>query len=515
MRSRHMFFAVPVLLACVPLVTLLANNIADVSPRFAIRPLVATLVLAALVIAVCCAWLRDREQSLGVASLLMLLLSVGTIGAALRATLPESFAGSAAAAVQILWGTAILAACVIVVRRAQPPEGLAPILLAAALAMLILPAMTIVRHEIDLTQPYPVDGVAAQPARARSEPLPDVYYIVLDGYGRQDVLAETHQTDNRGFLESLTQLGFYVADQSLANYAQTNLSLASSLNMIYLDEVAARLGEGNRDPGPVNRLIRHNLVRETLEELGYQVFAFETGYRKTEWEDAEHFLVPPSTEASAFEALYMDVLGLTPLTRRLVSSGLMAEMPGYAAHRSRIRFAFEQAAALRASPGPKFVFLHVILPHPPFVFGSRGEPVRSSAPFQMKDGTEFNGTPQEYAAGYSAQVDFAGELTLKLANELIRDGVRPVVIVIQGDHGPGSRLDWEIPERSDLKERMGILNAYYAPLAEGGFYPSITPVNSFRVILNHYFGYDFPLVHDRSYLSSWRAPFRFIEYREE
>jgi hypothetical protein len=86
--------------------------------------------------------------------------------------------------------------------------------------------------------------------------------------------------------------------------------------------------------------------------------------------------------------------------------------------------------------------------------------------------------------------------------------------VIQGDHGPGSRLDWEVPERSDLRERMGILNAYYAPLAERALYPSITPVNSFRVVLNQYFGFDLPLLPDRSYLSSWRAPYRFVEYRE-
>lgn len=190
-------------------------------------------------------------------------------------------------------------------------------------------------------------------------------------------------------------------------------------------------------------------------------------------------------------------------------------MPGYAAHRSRIRFAFEQAAALRESPGPKFVFLHVILPHPPFVFDSHGGPVSSSVRFQMKDGTEFGGTTQEYIAGYSAQVDFAGELTLQLANQLMQKSDRPVVILIQGDHGPGSRLDWEIPERSDLRERMGIINAYYAPLAEDGFCATITPVNSFRVILNRYLGYHLALLPDRSYLSSWRAPYRFIEYREE
>ena len=80
--------------------------------------------------------------------------------------------------------------CVVVIRRAQAPGGLGPILFAVALPMLLLPVWTIVRHEIELAQPYPLEGQAAQPIRTPLEPLPDVYYIVLDGYGRQDILEE-------------------------------------------------------------------------------------------------------------------------------------------------------------------------------------------------------------------------------------------------------------------------------------------------------------------------------------
>jgi hypothetical protein len=381
--------------------------------------------------------------------------------------------------------------------------------------MLAIPALAIVRYEAALTQPYSLEAWGAQSRQAPLEPLPDVYYIILDGYGRQDVLSDLYHLDNGDFLEGLADLGFYVADRSLANYGQTNLSLASSLNMVYLDGLGDRIGEENQDPGPINRMIRHSQLRETLEGLGYQVFAFETGYRKTEWEDAEHYSIPPTSGTSAFETQYMDVLGLTPITRWLVQTGLGEEMPGYAAHRNRIQFSFAQAGALGASSAPKLVFIHVILPHPPFVFDFHGAPARSLQSFQMKDGTEFAGSQQEYISGYSSQVQYAGSLSLQLARHLIRESARPIVIVIQGDHGPGSRLDWEVPERSDLKERMGILNAYYAPLARHRLYPSITPVNSFRAILDEYFGYDLPLLPDRSYLSSWRAPYRFVEYREE
>jgi hypothetical protein len=48
---------------------------------------------------------------------------------------------------------------------------------------------------------------------------------------------------------------------------------------------------------------------------------------------------------------------------------------------------------------------------------------------------------------------------------------------------------------------MGILNAYYLPgTGQAGLYPSITPVNSFRVVFNAYFGTDLPILPDRSYI---------------
>ena len=284
--------------------------------------------------------------------------------------------------------------------------------------------------------------------------------------------------------------------------------------MVYLDEVARRLGGDSRDQKPVSRMLRHNKVREALEGLGYDVYAFETGYRRTEWEDADEFMVLRQWEATAFEALYLEALGLNPVTRFLVSKGVLDEMPGYAAHRNRILYAYEQVASLESGGRPKFVFFHVILPHPPFVFDAQGESVKGFKPFEMRDGNQFNGSPSEYVDGYSQQVDFTARLSLQLATTIIDEAERPVVMLIQADHGPGARLDWNAPERSDTRERMGILNAYYAPLAYPDLYPSISPVNSFRVIFNRYFDYELPLLPDSSHFSSWQAPYDFIEYRE-
>ena len=86
----------------------------------------------------------------------------------------------------------------------------------------------------------------------------------------------------------------------------------------------------------------------------------------------------------------------------------------------------------------------------------------------------------------------------------------PPIIILQGDHGPGSGLNWNSPEQSDLDERMSILNAYYFPDQNyQDLYSSITPVNSFRIVLNHYFGCSYEILSDRCFFSNSRHPYNF------
>ncbi len=57
---------------------------------------------------------------------------------------------------------------------------------------------------------------------------------------------------------------------------------------------------------------------------------------------------------------------------------------------------------------------------------------------------------------------------------------------------------------------MKILNAYFLPgESDGLLYPSISPVNTFRVILNLYFGGQYPLLEDISLFSKYDDPYDF------
>ncbi len=48
---------------------------------------------------------------------------------------------------------------------------------------------------------------------------------------------------------------------------------------------------------------------------------------------------------------------------------------------------------------------------------------------------------------------------------------------------------------------MSILNAYYLPgFDQSKLYKSVSPVNSFRLVFNHYFGTKYPLLEDETFL---------------
>ena len=64
---------------------------------------------------------------------------------------------------------------------------------------------------------------------------------------------------------------------------------------------------------------------------------------------------------------------------------------------------------------------------------------------------------------------------------------------------------------ADLKQKFGILNAFYLPEVDNDIlYPTITPVNTFRVVFNLYFDADFELLPDENYATNYRNINSFI-----
>ena len=61
------------------------------------------------------------------------------------------------------------------------------------------------------------------------------------GDGGYDTLRDLYGYDNSPFLDFLRSKGFYVADKSVTNYPRTELSVASSLNMKYMNYLSKQM----------------------------------------------------------------------------------------------------------------------------------------------------------------------------------------------------------------------------------------------------------------------------------
>ena len=342
-------------------------------------------------------------------------------------------------------------------------------------------------------------------------PLPDIYYIVLDGYGREDILFEVFNYSNQDFINGLRNRDFYIADQSNTNYVQTALSLASSLNLDYLSQLQES-GESSRNRIHLKNLISESQIREFLNFYNYQLITFNTGYNLTKIEDPDIYF-DNFVALNSFEEVILSNSILF-----LLDDYSNNKLPffSYKTHRSRIQFTLDQIQDIPSIEAPTFTVAHIMIPHPPFVFDKDGKPVSPDWPFNIQDANLFSGSRSYYKSGYIDQLIYANDQVLSLIDTVMNESESPPIIIIQGDHGSRMLLNWDSEDENCFREAGSILNAYYLPGIDlSNLYPSISPVNSFRIVLNEFFSQNLPILEDRTYFSNFSQPYNFEDITDK
>jgi hypothetical protein len=191
-------------------------------------------------------------------------------------------------------------------KRIKGTERLTAFLNLAGVFTLIIPVLTIgififrtPKHARLEPSPGVSDGQTIQLAGGS----PDIYYIIVDGYGRADVLQGIYHFDNSDFLQYLDQRGFYVASSSQSNYMQTALSLTSSLNLGYLDSLATQMGMAD-SRAPLLESLQHSQVRSLLENAGYEFVVVASVWFFTDIQDAQLYLTPYPHALPDFEEFW-------------------------------------------------------------------------------------------------------------------------------------------------------------------------------------------------------------------
>ncbi len=392
-------------------------------------------------------------------------------------------------------------------------KDLSPLTLGAnvtATVLVVFSVFNIITYDINTARPehrYPTFTKTAwkqQTTHIRKD-LPNIYYIIPDTYPRADILKDIYGFDNSNFIHYLTKKGFHIVPKGRANYSQTALEIASILNLNYLDTLASQLGDKDDDRKPLREMIAHSKVRHLLNGFGYSFICIKSGYWITEVKDADLYL-----DRDKWNGFQQGLLNGTPL---------LAKGSSWDGQRSLRLFSLGALAHLTHLPNvhpPYFVFAHILCPHPPFIFGPNGEQLTPINEYCNHDGNASIRkeciTRKQYIKGYAGQLAFLNTQLKTTIDAILANETIPPIIILQSDTGPGAFLDCYSSTDTYFKERMCNFNAFYLP--NGGddcLYDNITPINSFRVILNYYFHSHFPLLEDRNYFAAWQTPYKFID----
>lgn len=336
---------------------------------------------------------------------------------------------------------------------------------------------------------------------------PNIYYLIFDAYARGDVLRRVFSHDNSEFLESLITNGYSVLDESLANYPRTYLSLASSLNLEYLDKSLSSRGLESTKSG-VSSILVDNLFYEILKKNGYEV----TMIRSSEWGQA---LEPRAhTTFSVPRLKFQDDLLRTTIMKPFAEKIPLQYRPfrrKEALHRiDMINSSFNNLRHVINSRGGKsrFTICHFNMPHQPFLFDKNGQPANFDKSL-LWGGYEYG--EKRYLSDYVGQLQHVNNRIIEIIEQINLEDPDAVVI-LQSDHGSHYRVDLFSSKRSDLQERFGILNAIKAPeRVQQEIYSTMSPVNTFRVIANALFSTNYDLLEDRCYFPVTYDPLTFEE----
>lgn len=350
---------------------------------------------------------------------------------------------------------------------------------------------------------FSIAGFSIQAGAPRSEPvadaaqfqssqsLPDIYYIVLDAYARNDVLKEVIGYDNTPFLEALGERGFYIPECAFSNYDGTFLTLASVLNY----EMVENLRQ--------NQVLDINLIHDNKASKIFRLYGYQivTGRGFASFNDIQNSDVylnyaidkgsKDNLAETRFTHLYLnttvfrviaELYKMNPerfskfpvwlIVDRASDPTLMEANFWYMQN----NYMFDSLETIPEKTGNYFVYAHINAPHGPYVYN--------------RDGSfRYPRSGQVESVLYADEITYINQRVLEMVDVLQKKSNPDPIIIIQGDHG--------IHKMTSGLNKHKILSAYYLPGdISTPLYKTITPVNNFRIILRNYFDPSIELLPD-------------------
>jgi len=356
--------------------------------------------------------------------------------------------------------------------------------------------------ERDISYDYPLQ---------KQDKYYDIYYIMLDSYPSQDVLLRDYNFDNSDFYLKLEKLGFKINHNSLSNYGITFLSLLSLFNFDYIEKLLPiEKIKGSSSRILANELIKNNSLINLLKLHQYDYMHISSGWGPTNKNRYATQVIDNNGFGNEIVIKILENTFFYPIMHRL---GYTLDLV-----RNKVMKNYDDLSGFLSTENNKFIFLHSYPPHPPYIFNEEGEK------FDDIKTLEWGNNNWKKKDHYVRQLQYVNKMLLKSLEKVINNSDNPAIIVIQGDHGPRSaialkslnilQLDDE-ENKKGLQENFRVLNAIYTPKDISSFNKkNFSIVNTFRILLNEYFGLKLNILEDKSFISTHEDPYNLKEITE-
>ena len=304
---------------------------------------------------------------------------------------------------------------------------------------------------------------------------PNVYHIILDEYTDNEILMKEFNYDNEKFLKFLNKNGFYVPNKSFSTWESTPDELALILNMDY-----PQVNKGWTSDAYES--LNDNEVMSIFSDQNYSIIEIESMVR---WKNFSNVDTRVCFDGRLYSEFFDEVMRKSIIRYFL-------EHYHNDTRRDMIRCAFNELSQIvEQNNEPRYVFAHIVVPHPPFLFGPNGESITPNN--REISGLQTWDNPQ----GYINQLIYAtNQVSIAIENIVKNDP--NAIIILQGDTGTFSGID-DVSKRKmdDIYQVHSILYAIRIPDVNNS--ENMIPVNTYRIIFNNYFGTNYEYLEQQSY----------------